>query len=144
MQRTLHLVGLCFSGVAALLALIVGVMYGVHYTGSVYLNATAIVLPIIAAVVFIPMAIFKVTRPYAAIPLCVITFIGFVVFVNATYLYLSEVFFGGLDGIKNIDPVYVVCVLFFLLATVLSNIGIYFMTAKEKQGQAPATQGGTK
>ena len=129
-------VGFYLALSAAVLSIIAGIVYLVAYSGSVYLNVAGATLAIVAGILFMVMSLFKPTQPFAALVEFVLIFIGFVVFINSSYLYFSEILFGKsnlaeiFEGLGTMNPNYAVCLLFFLIATVLSNIGIYMKPVK--------------
>lgn len=129
-------VGFYLALSAAVLSIIAGIVYLAAYSGSVYLNTAGATLAIIAGILFMVLSIFKPTQPFAALVECVLIFISFVMFINSSYLYFSEILFGANNiakifaGLGAMNPNYAVCLLFFLIATVLSNIGIYMKPVK--------------
>ena len=135
-------VGFYLCCAAALLSVIVAIVYGAAYSGTDYMNGWAVALPIVGAVAFAVMSVFKQTEAYGAVVMGVLDLTGFLLFVQASYLYLSEVFYGGVSAaaFKMMNPAYIVCVLFFLIATVLSNVGIYMKSSKPKVAEQKETQ----
>lgn len=126
--------GYYLSCAAALLSLVVGILYGIGYRHSVYLNIWGVILPILGAVVFVVagvLAMFFDKKDYifkaGVIAMWLLDFIGFMVFVFASYLYLSEVFFAGfsLAALKKMNLCYIFCIVFYLAAIILANVGIY-------------------
>lgn len=125
-------VGFYLSCAAALLLLIAATVYGICYRRSVYGNTAACVLAGVGVALFVLLTVPKTTRRYAPIVLFVFSLTAFLLFVQTSYLYFSEVFFGGAAGIANMRADYAVSLLFFLLASILSNIGIFMKSGKEE------------
>ena len=132
-------VGFYLSCAAAVLSLVVGIVYGACYAQSVYLNSWGVALPIVGAVLFLAAVAVKVffdKLPYVytvgVAVMWVLDFIGFMIFINASYLYLSEVFYSGfsMKAIGSMKDEYIVCILFFIVAIVLSNVGLYLKGSK--------------
>lgn len=126
----------CFVAAgAALLSLIVAIVYGCGYADSVYYNAWVIVLPVLGAAAFIGLSLFGCTTPFAAAALFVFDFAGLLVYVNAVYMYLSEVFYGGINAqsLAALSPAFVVCTVIFLVCVVASNVAIYLKQNKRAE-----------
>lgn len=128
--------GFYVSLAAAALSIITPILYVIAYAGTVYMSWIAFALPFVAAALFVGLAFFKQTERLAPLVMGIVDFVAFLLFIHAVYLYLSEVFFGGisLEAILNINPLFILCTLFFLACVVLSNIGVYM-----KQSSANAS-----
>ena len=149
-KPVLFYVGLGLSGFAALLSLIVATVYGACYAHSVYYSGWGVALPIVGAGLFaaaVTVKVFFNKIPYADVigagVLWLLSFLGFILFINTSYLYFSEVFYGGFsaEALANMDAAYIVCLLFFVLAIILSNIGMFMLGAKRVKQTAETEEG---
>lgn len=120
-------VGFYLSVAAAILSILLAIVYACGYNHSVYMSWTVFALALIAGIVFFILAIFKPTQPFAAVVMEVLVFLSFLVFIRTVYMYFSEVFYGGFSfsGLSNVNPIFYTCLILFILSIVLSNIGIY-------------------
>ena len=76
-----------YLGVSSIvIGIIVAIIYQVHYTGTAYYSSVAVILPFIAALLFIGLSLFKETSKFAPIASSVLIFIAFLVFINASYM----------------------------------------------------------
>lgn len=131
--------GFFIACTAAYLSIALGLVYLIAYTGSVYLNVWGVVLPLLSGVAYGLLIISKHTRRFAAPAMLVLAFIGFMVFINATYLYLSEVFFDGIsaEAFARINIAYVFCVVAYAIIIILSNVSTYLRTDARQAKAAP-------
>lgn len=131
-KRTIR--GFYLPLVGALLSLAASIIYIVAYTGTNYFNIAAFLLPLFSVIGFIGLILFPVTEKYASLCLELLSFLGFLFFIHATYLYLSTVFYDGvtLSAIQSINPCFVLTLLFELLAIIFGNIGIYVSPRKDQ------------
>ena len=134
MNKTDFAPGFYLACIAAALSIGVGMAYWIGFAETVYLNLWAVFLPWVGVVVGAVMMYFKQTRNYATIVPCILTFIAFVLFIGSSYLYLSTVFYGGFSAkaIADMNPAYIVCILFYLIAIVLYNVCVYMRPMKEE------------
>ena len=125
--------GFYLAASAALLSVVVAVVYAIGYAQSEYMSWTAFALALIAAIAFIGMSLFKITSPWASVALCAIDFISFLLYIHAVYMYLSEVFYGGvtLSAMVQLNPFFVVCSVIWLIAVIAGNVSIYIRQEKE-------------
>lgn len=122
--------GFYLSAIAAVLSIVVAILYVCGYHNSKYMSWLVFALLLIAGVLYVPFAFFKETEQFAPVVTGGLSFIAFMAFIRYTYLYLSEAFFNGEFG--GFTPEFIVfacCVVFMLAGIVLSNIAIY-----KKQG----------
>lgn len=124
-----------YLGVSSIvIGIIVAIIYQVHYTGTAYYSSVAVILPFIAALLFIGLSLFKETSKFAPIISSILIFIAFLIFINASYMYLSEVFYSGIskETLQALDKTYVVCIVLFLISGIVGNVAIYKKQNKEK------------
>lgn len=124
-----------YLGVSSILVgIIVAIIYQVHYTGTAYYSSVAVILPFIGALLFIVLSLFKQTSKFAPIISTILIFVAFLVFINASYMYLSEVFYSGIskESLQALDKTYIVCILLFLISGIVGNVAIYKKQNKEK------------
>lgn len=132
-KRTIR--GFYLPLVGSLLSLAASIIYLSAYTGTNYFNIAAFLLPLFSALGFIGLILFPITEKYASLCLELLSFLGFLFFLHASYLYLSTVFYDGvtLQAIKSINPCFVLTILFELIAIVFGNIGIYVSPRKGEE-----------
>lgn len=70
---------------------------------------------------------FSKTSKFASIITTVLSFVSFLIFINASYMYLSEVFYGGFNmkAIQEMDKEYIISLFMFLISGIVGNISIY-------------------
>lgn len=117
---------------ASLLAAILSVVYVVAYQGSDYLDVAVMGVALIGLVFAAVLSVFNVTAKYVPVVAWVAEFVAFVFFVKATYLYFSEVFYGGVsaEAFAAISPVFALCFLGLLLSAVVGNVALYLKQTK--------------
>ena len=129
MKRTISSkrIGFYLALISSLLALVSGIIYKIKYDGSDYYSAWAFSLPIVGLCVFIVLSLFSKTSKFASIITTVLSFVSFLIFINASYMYLSEVFYGGFNmkAIQEMDKGYIVILFMFLISGIIGNVSIY-------------------
>lgn len=133
-------VGFYLSAAAALLSLATAIVYAAAYGGTQYMSWTAFALMLAAFVCFIALGIPDVTARFAPVAVGVFGLISFGLYVLATYMYLSEVFYNGVSAaaMAELNPAYVFCLLAIVLIIGLSIAGIFMKQTRgavEKEGQ---------
>ena len=120
-------IGFYLALISSLLALISGIIYKIKYDGSDYCSAWAFSLPIVGLCLFIVLSLFSKTSKFASIITTVLSFVSFLIFINASYMYLSEVFYGGFNmkAIQEMDKEYIISLFMFLISGIVGNISIY-------------------
>lgn len=127
----------CFVALAAVvLSVVEAIVYSVNYTNTDYYSVWAIVLPVLGAALFILLSLFRVSTPFAPAVLFAFDLAAFAVFVNAVYMYLSEVFYGGInaEAFAALAPEFVACTVMYIASTVIANVALYL-----NQNKAPQT-----
>ena len=68
------------------------------------------------------------SSPYAPVALAAADFVGLLAFIKATYIYLSDAFYGGfsLSALSSLGGGYISVFLLFLLSFVAANVAVYF------------------
>lgn len=114
--------GFYFTVASGLLSLIIAIVYISAYNGTKYYDAAVFVLLLIAFVCFIGLSVFKVTAPFAPAIGGIFVLISLALYILATYIYLSEVFYNGIDAgsLAEVNPAYVFC-----LFGLVINIGVF-------------------
>ena len=79
------------------------------------------------------LLLFKKTSNYASIALWVLNLVTFLLFVLYVYMYFSGVFYNGVtpEAIALVDSKVILCIVFYLLAAVFSNVSIYLKGTKD-------------
>lgn len=128
-------VGFYVGAAAALLALVVSFLYLGGYVGSVYMSWWVFLLPLLSALCFAAMSIFRITERWAPVVVALFNFIAFLLFASATYLYLTQVFYAGVSAaaFSNMDPFFLISAIGLLLATILGNIAVYLKPARAEK-----------
>ncbi len=121
----------------ALLSFVASLIYIFAYTGTNYFNIMAFLFPLFSVFGFIGLLLFSKTEKFASLCLCLFSFLGMLFFIHASYLYLSTVFYDGvtIQAILNINPCFVLTLLFELLTIVFGNIGVYVPPRKEQENK---------
>ena len=127
-------VGFYFSIVSMILLIISMVLYKTKFTRilSEYYNSVVFIPAIIGLVLGVILLIFNKTAKYSPIVLWVCTFISFLLFIQAIYMYFTGVFYNGVtsEAISLIDKGVLVSVVFYLIACVISNVAVWLKQSK--------------
>lgn len=128
-------VGFYFSVVSMILLILSMVLYKTKFTGilSEYYNNVAFIPAIIGLVLSVILLIFNKTSKYSPIVLWVCTFISFLLFIQAIYMYFTGVFYNGVtsEAIALINKGVLVSVVFYLITCVISNIAVWLKQSKD-------------
>lgn len=128
-------VGFYFSVVSMILLILSMVLYKTKFTGilSEYYNNVVFIPAIIGLVLSVILLIFNKTSKYSPIVLWVCTFISFLLFIQAIYMYFTGVFYNGVtsEAIALINKVVLVSVVFYLITCVISNIAVWLKQSKD-------------
>lgn len=127
-------VGFYFAIVSILLALLGNIFY-LGFSGTLleYRNALATIPAFVGIAVYAGLLLFKKTSNYASIALWVLNLVTFLLFVLYVYMYFSGVFYNGVtpEAIALVDSKVILCIVFYLLAAVFSNVSIYLKGTKD-------------
>lgn len=127
-------VGFYFSVVSMILLILSMVLYKTKFTGilSEYYNNVVFIPAIIGLVLSVILLIFNKTSKYSPIVLWVCTFISFLLFIQAIYMYFTGVFYNGVtsEAIALINKGVLVSVVFYLITCVISNIAVWLKQSK--------------
>ena len=122
-------VGFYFSVVSMILLILSMVLYKTKFTGilSEYYSNVVFIPAIIGLVLSVILLIFNKTSKYSPIVLWVCTFISFLLFIQAIYMYFTGVFYNGVtsEAIALINKGVLVSVVFYLITCVISNIAVW-------------------
>ena len=128
-------VGFYFSVVSMILLILSMVLYKTKFTGilSEYYNNVVFIPAIIGLVLSVILLIFNKTSKYSPIVLWVCTFISFLLFIQAIYMYFTGVFYNGVtsEAIALINKGVLVSVVFYLIACVISNVAVWLKQSKD-------------
>lgn len=128
-------VGFYFSVVSMILLILSMVLYKTKFTGilSEYYNNVVFIPAIIGLVLSVILLIFNKTSKYSPIVLWVCTFISFLLFIQAIYMYFTGVFHNGVtsEAIALINKGVLVSVIFYLITCVISNIAVWLKQSKD-------------
>lgn len=128
-------VGFYFSVVSMILLILSVVLYKTKFTGilSEYYNNVVFIPAIIGLVLSVILLIFNKTSKYSPIVLWVCTFISFLLFIQAIYMYFTGVFYNGVtsEAIALINKGVLVSVVFYLITCVISNIAVWLKQSKD-------------
>lgn len=128
-------VGFYFSVVSMILLILSMVLYKTKFTGilSEYYNNVVFIPAIIGFVLSVILLIFNKTSKYSPIVLWVCTFISFLLFIQAIYMYFTGVFYNGVtsEAIALINKGVLVSVVFYLITCVISNIAVWLKQSKD-------------
>lgn len=128
-------VGFYFSVVSMILLILSMVLYKTKFTGilSEYYSNVVFIPAIIGLVLSVILLIFNKTSKYSPIVLWVCTFISFLLFIQAIYMYFTGVFYNGVtsEAISLINKGVLVSVVFYLITCVISNIAVWLKQSKD-------------
>lgn len=128
-------VGFYFSVVSMILLILSMVLYKTKFTGilSEYYKNVVFIPAIIGLVLSVILLIFNKTSKYSPIVLWVCTFISFLLFIQAIYMYFTGVFYNGVtsEAIALINKGVLVSVVFYLITCVISNIAVWLKQSKD-------------
>lgn len=128
-------VGFYFSVVSMILLILSMVLYKTKFTGilSEYYNNVVFIPAIIGLVLSVILLIFNKTSKYSPIVLWVCTFISFLLFIQAIYMYFTGVFYNGVtsEAIALINKGVLVSGVFYLITCVISNIAVWLKQSKD-------------
>lgn len=128
-------VGFYFSVVSMILLILSMVLYKTKFTGilSEYYNNVVFIPAIIGLVLSVILLLFNKTSKYSPIVLWVCTFISFLLFIQAIYMYFTGVFYNGVtsEAIALINKGVLVSVVFYLITCVISNIAVWLKQSKD-------------
>lgn len=128
-------VGFYFSVVSMILLILSMVLYKTKFTGilSEYYSNVVFIPAIIGLVLSVILLIFNKTSKYSPIVLWVCTFISFLLFIQAIYMYFTGVFYNGVtsEAIALINKGVLVSVVFYLIICVISNIAVWLKQSKD-------------
>ena len=128
-------VGFYFSVVSMILLILSMVLYKTKFTGilSEYYNNVVFIPAIIGLILSVILLIFNKTSKYSPIVLWVCTFISFLLFIQAIYMYFTGVFYNGVtsEAIALINKGVLVSVVFYLITCVISNIAVWLKQSKD-------------
>lgn len=128
-------VGFYFSVVSMILLILSMVLYKTKFTGilSEYYSNVVSIPAIIGLVLSVILLIFNKTSKYSPIVLWVCTFISFLLFIQAIYMYFTGVFYNGVtsEAIALINKGVLVSVVFYLITCVISNIAVWLKQSKD-------------
>lgn len=120
-------VGFYISIAAAILCSISSFIFQFHYKGTTYYSLNPTIYADVGLILFALLSLFRVTSIVGAALLSVFSLLSMLSFINATYMYFSELFFSGISmsALKSIDKMYVVILALYLIAIIASNVAIY-------------------
>lgn len=100
---------------------------------SEYYSNVVFIPAIIGLVLSVILLIFNKTSKYSPIVLWVCTFISFLLFIQAIYMYFTGVFYNGVtsEAIALINKGVLVSVVFYLITCVISNIAVWLKQSKD-------------
>lgn len=127
--------GFYLTASAALLSIIVAIVYIVGYTGSVYFYWFVFLMPLFAAAAFVAMAPFRFLGHLSAFVTGIIDFIMLLLFIVYFIPYLTGIFYSGItmQAIASLDFAFVFTLFGTITAIVLANIGMYLSHARKEK-----------
>ena len=130
-------IGFWLPAAAALLALVQAFVYLAGFGNDVEkMSWTAFALPLCGAAAFAGLSVSKYTASYASAVLAACAFTAFLLFIQGQIIYLSDVFYGGVNAssIATLSGEFIVCTLFLLVCTGLAVAGIFMEQCKKENG----------
>lgn len=127
--------GFWFSAAAAVLSVVLFVVYLIGYAGSEYMSWGVPVLIIVSVLAFAGLTYFDKTAAYAPVALLVPAFGGFCVYICSIQIYVAAAFPDGIkpEAFSALSPVFYLTFIFFLLITIAGHIGVYMKQNKKTE-----------
>lgn len=137
-------VGFWLSLGASVLSLITGIVYAAAYNGSNYMSWAAFAMFVLAFVAFVALSLFGVTYRFAPAVGGVLDLIAMCLYIGAVYMYLSEVFYGGITAaaMAELDPAFVFCLVASVVCIGLFIAGIFVRQRRRVKSVTAAEDGG--
>ncbi len=103
-----------------------------------YYSQNVIIIPLIAAAVSLVIALIRPLSQWASLVIFMADVYAVCQFFNASYLYLSSNFFGGvtLQAIMGMNLAYLICVLLYVIILIVSIISIFARNEKKLNKEA--------
>ena len=119
--------GFWLPAVTVVLSVIVAIVYGVGFAGTVYQSTLVVALPLVASALFIVLSFTPFATPYASLAAGILQFVAFLTFILVSYNYLTEAFYGGvsLGAIGAMNKAWPVTLVLLLVNVIILNIGVY-------------------
>ena len=129
-------VGFYIMLAAAVLALVQDIIYISYYQSSNllrYYSQPAFIIPIFAVVACLALSMFKVTHKWAPLVLYGLELCAFCLFVEGTYMYLTQALFGGfsIGAIFRLSPGFWLSALLYLIIFGLCIAAVFLNGRKE-------------
>ena len=129
---------------AAVLAIISVIIYSAGFGADFpqYFSAAPVWLPILGIVGFLALSVHKLTAPYAPVVMWLLTFIALLLYVDAVYMYLTEVFYSGVNDetLAMLDGSFVAGTVFYALSAVCGNVAIWLRQLKKQPEIKPEAE----
>lgn len=128
-------IGFYLTAIAALLSLIIAIVYIIGYTGSVYFFWFVFWMPLLAAAAFIAMAPFQFLGHLSACVTGLIDFIMLLLFIVHFIPYLTGIFYSGItaQALSSLDFAFVFTLFGTIVAIVLANMGMYMSHTRKEE-----------
>ncbi|HAS56229.1 MAG TPA: hypothetical protein DEF61_04905 [Firmicutes bacterium] len=119
--------GFYISLIAAILCSISSFIFQFHYKGTTYYSLNPTIYADVGLILFAFLSLFRATSTIGAAFLSLFSLLSMLSFINATYMYFSELFFSGISmsALKSIDKMYVIILVLYLIAIIASNVSVY-------------------
>lgn len=119
--------GFWIPAASLLPSVIVAIAYTVGFQGTKYASTAVAFLPLVASALFFILSATKWTAPFAAPAAGLVQFYTLLQFVSVSYMYLTEVFYGGvtMSAIGTMNKAWPITLILLIVNIVLCNIGFY-------------------
>lgn len=138
-------VGFYLVFVATVLSFVQAIVYVATYTGSsleIYYVPAAFALPFVGIALCVGMLCFARTREWAPLVLFALELGSFLLFAKGTYLYLTEVFYAGVnaEAFKMLNKGFTASVVLYLLVIILSIVALFLRMSKSDKKSSRGMQ----
>ena len=128
---------------AAVLSIITVIVYATGFGAEFpdYYNSTPVWLPVVGVIAFIGLSLSKYTAKYAPAVMGVFVFAAMLLYADAVYMYVTEVFYSGVNDetLEMLSSSFVASTVLYVLSAVACNVAIWLRQLKKPQAAyAPA------
>lgn len=130
--------GYYFALGAAALCLVTVILYATGFGAEFpdYYDSTPVWLPVVGVIAFLGLSVSRYTAKYAPAVMGVFVFAAMLLYADAVYMYLTEVFYSGVNDetLEMLSPKFVACTVMYVLSAVACNVAIWLRQLRKPAG----------